>query len=799
MSKVPDLLLESKGIVQAPSTLLRAKGSLNDAVNVNCDAPGVIRSRQGFARQPNGFGGPVWKMVSTKQLGTDLLINFGSATLASGLKRGDGSAGTTTITGTITNTAANRMRCAVGHRNHYLTAADGMSRLETSFNLFRAGMPKGLGLDLNAGIPVLVGAPGVVVPDGSAVAFRTTLCKYDADNNLMEGAPSSRCVVYNNARTTGYAAGVTKNVACVAILPKANGTTATALDTTYFIRIYRSLTVAVGEPPDDMRLIYEAFLTAGDIAAGIAGTTDATPEAFRQLAPALHTNANDFGDDGIGGPGVAQANEPPPVGTDVALFQSCLWTADLTFKQILEFTILSTVAATGITAGDTITIAGQVYTCIAPGVPAARQFAVATVAAGSGISEALARTAQNLVEAINKNALNTLVYAFYVSQPGGLPGKIRLETRDYGSAFTAIASSGALAYRPNLVATSTSTAKTLGGGLMFSKPYLPDAFPPVNVIPVGRDDTKVLALQVLAESLFIFTDDGIYRLTGTSFNDWYLRKFDDFRLLGREMVVSCDGALYAFGRSGMAKVTESGVSYLSTSIEPLVLKVISQSTIDWIAQNGWAVAYVAQHKIVFGFPSGVTDRNAFWNLVFDTRLQAWTRWDFPREASGQQGRSTACVRQVDDVLYLGIWNPSGTDAWVFKEKRTYSAADYSDVDEAGVTQALQKTVKWNVTTAGATVVQNFDEFHLFFDGSDLFGAMGVPTAVSATFSSARNSKAVAMAPVVDLTSRTQVPQSLRTGNRVSAQVTHNVVGEYFGIEGGAVLEDASESSRTGTR
>ena len=44
--------------------------------------------------------------------------------------------------------------------------------------------------------------------------------------------------------------------------------------------------------------------------------------------------------------------------------------SDLLYPNAIELTLLSTVAATGLTAADTLTIAGITYTAIAPGATA---------------------------------------------------------------------------------------------------------------------------------------------------------------------------------------------------------------------------------------------------------------------------------------------------------------------------------------------------------------------------------------------------------------------------------------------
>ncbi len=230
------LRLECKGLILAPSELMRAPGGLIVADNVNIEAPGIIRSRQGFAKQTYAPGGPILSALSTKQLGTDLLVNHdfgGGGLVASALAYGDGSAAWTAINdssgsrSTVGNTPDQRMRGIVCQKNHYLTSSFGVRRLETNKVLFGAGMPKSIGFDLTglstgATLTTLVGGSGGFLADGGACAYRVTWCKKDQEGIVMEGAPSSKVVVYNKIGTTGYSGGNAQNVTCRIRLPKEN-------------------------------------------------------------------------------------------------------------------------------------------------------------------------------------------------------------------------------------------------------------------------------------------------------------------------------------------------------------------------------------------------------------------------------------------------------------------------------------------------------------------------------------------------------------------------------------------------
>lgn len=815
------VVLDVKGLVLAPGELSKASGSLTVANNVNVEAPGVIRSRNGHEKEATGIGGPLWKMTSTKELGVALLVNHGSGTVATGLKYGTGTSGWTSISGTFTNQPATRMQTAVGERNHYVTTDEGVRRIESNLAAAFAGMPKALALDL-AGVTVLSGAPGVVLPDTESVAYRVTWCKKDADGVEMEGAPSSRTVIYNNTRTSGFAGGVTKDITCRILLPTLTLTASSALTTDYYFRLYRSPNAPLGySPSDELNLVYEAFLTAGNITAGYVDVTDSTPEEFRKLGPTLYTNATLGGDDGVGGPGIAQSNNPPPRARDAVLYADCMFYADLLFPSALDLTLLSTVAGTGITAADTLTIGGITYTAIAPvatpGVlPANNEFMVFAVAGGSSASEALERTAIDLCRCINDSSTNTTTWAHYIANPRGLPGVIRLESRTNGASFTAVASAHGAAFRPSLAAAVSAQADTFRNGFAFSKAGQPDAVPAVNVGFLGRGDTELLRTLVLGESLFMFSDAGLYRLTGRSFADFSVQEFDlSFRLIGRELCCVCDDAIYAWGYQGIARITNAGVEYVSNAIEPKLLDIINtlsavtgvdpaQSAYTWLSAYAWSTAYTGRHKVIFAYPTSATDnnkKNCAAALVYDTRMQAWTTWTFSRgaDANSTQGYACGVARVFDDILYFGQWDNTGGDNKSFKERRAFVAADYKDDNYDQSNQAIVKTLTWAAMASAPELETHWDELHVLFDVSPTFAAWTTPTALTSTFTAdlASGSGAISIAPTAtSRMSRVLVPQAQRRSARMSITVQHSTASEYFGLEGLALVHLPGEGTAT---
>jgi hypothetical protein len=809
---VSKVVLGSKGIVLAPGELSRAPGALTTATNVNVEAPGVIRSRQGHQRLTVGPGGPIWKTVSTKELNTSLLVNYGSTTQATALKYGDGVAAWSTVSGTFTNDPEKRMQVAVGRRNHYITSNEGVRRVESDFSAAIAGMPSGLAPDLTIAAAVLSGTG--FLDDSESTSYRVTWCKKDAQGVIMEGPPSARVVVYNNTRTSGYASGVAKNVTLSVLLPKQTGTASTALTTSYFFRLYRSAEVEAGVvASDDMRLVYEAYLASGDITAGYVTVTDSTPDTVRELGPALYTNEGVGGDtDPSGLKGIQTANNPPPLARDVALFAGHMFYVDLQYPYSLTFTLLTTVAGTGLTAGDTLTIGGIVYTARAVGTAYANnEFLVYTVAGGNDQLEAMERTALSLCEAINKSTTNTTVWAHYAgsaeteSVSGVMPGTIRLESRTGWTSFAAIASAHGTAFRPSLAATVNSTTDVYPNGFAYSKRNLPDAVPRVHFGTIGRDDTAILRSVVLGDALYLFTDAGVYVLTGRDSSNFAVNEFDlSFRLAGRELVTVCDDAIYAWGLEGIARITSSGVEIISNAIEPLVQDRIKTLGLTWLSTYGWATSYRTRHRVMFFAPdeaTGDNPKNCKDALVYDTRMNAWTTWRFTAaNGSGKDaGYATGAVRVSDDILYFGQHRNSGGDAYLYKERLAYAAADYKDdtLDTSNV--GITKTVKWAAVATSPEMAAHWDELHLLYDVSATFTAWTTPTALVVSFTAdlASGSGNVALAPTAtSRMSRCLVPRAQRRSVRLEVRCDHDTAGEYFGLEGMALTHLDGEGTAT---
>ena len=108
-------------------------------------------------------------------------------------------------------------------------------------------------------------------------------------------------------------------------------------------------------------------------------------------------------------------------------------------------------------------------------------------------------------------------------------------------------------------------------------------------------------------------------------------------------------------------------------------------------------------------------------------------------------------------------------------------------------------VKWNAATETPETAAHWDEAHLLWEVNSVFSAWTTPTAATVIFTAdlASASTSLSLAPTaLSRMSRCLVPTAQRRSARLSVQVTHQTVSEYFGLEGMALIAMPGEGTAT---
>lgn len=706
------LTLKAKGLYTSPNEFSSVPdGAMVRANNVVIDVDGIVEPRRGNNRIrqfPSGSD-----RGSRYAIYQDTLI----ANWTGGYVGYDNGSSWTAYSGTYQHSSSTlaRLRFLNANNNLYFTTSAGTYKLDAyNGTPVLAGMFKGLDLELS-----LSGSSGFLSTANQA-AYRILWGIRDAQNNIITGAPSGRAVVINST-------GGSRDVALTTTIPS-------GITTSHFFQVYRSKAsggVAV-EPDDELGLVYENNPTAGEITAGVITFTDRTTDDLRgqtiYTAPSqdgiLQSNerppqADDFelfqncvvycntkskyrktftilacgGTSGIafndtitiaGVVYTAKGTEASATGY-YSLAATTTTTGDVangsptitnvassaglkvgrtiagtgipasTFIGAFTATTISMVDAAGVAVNGTATNAGVTLTTTTGGTPAQNIF----------------DTAQSLVRVINRYASNTLVYAYYLSAPGDLPGQILIEERGLGgSVFYLLASAHSTAFNPVLPTSGTTVAASnddLQDQIMISRSGKGEAVPLANTRRVGSANYPSRRVKKLRNSCFIFKEkDGIYRMTGNTPEDFAVELFDSSaNLIAPDTVAVVNNEIWCLTDQGVAVVTETGVSVVSRPIEDLILDTYG-TALDQVRYYSHAVGYETDRKYILFTVSTSGDTVATQAFVFNCFTRAFTRWPISKAAG--------LVSVFDDRMYLA----DGASSWTEKERKTRDYTDYVD-------------------------------------------------------------------------------------------------------------------------
>lgn len=705
------ILVKNKGLYTSPNELSSVPdGAMLRANNCIITVDNICEPRRGFDR------------VAELPLADDRYARFEFyqdqhlATWSLGKIGYKNSGVFTALTGTFNDpdSLLARRRFLLASSCLYLTTAAGVYKLDAyNGTPTLAGVPKGLDLNLS-----LSGSSGFMAT-ANQVAYRVLWGLRDAQNNLILGAPSGRANVANGT-------GSSRDVAVTFTVPS-------GITTSHFFQVYRSA-VSGGvsiEPDDELGLVYENNPSAGELTAGVVSFTDRTTDDLRGATiytalsqegiaqsndrPPMCQDFEEFESCIVyantstkhrktftilattGSAGIAFSDTISIAGTTytfegtentatgkIALYGSSTTTGDTTngnptitnVASILSARVGKAIAGTGIPASTFIgSIGASTF-----GLVNAAGVAVNATATNAGVTltltdgtpaQNIADTAASLVRVVNRYATNTLVYAYYLSAPGDLPGMVLVEERGLGGAsFALTASARGTAYNPVLPTSGTTVSSSnddFQNGLMFSKTEKSEAVPLSNVRRVGSANNAIRRVKKLRNSCFIFKDrEGLYRMTGTAPENFVIELFDSSaKLLAPDSLAVVNNQIWCLTDQGITVVTETGVSVVSRPIEDLILDQFGLA-LNAVKYYSFGVGYETERQYLLWTVSTSADTVASQCFVFNIFTQSYTRWPMTR--------TTGMVSPVDDKLYLG----SGSTFDLEQERKSRNYTDYVD-------------------------------------------------------------------------------------------------------------------------
>lgn len=296
---------------------------------------------------------------------------------------------------------------------------------------------------------------------------------------------------------------------------------------------------------------------------------------------------------------------------------------------------------------------------------------------------------------------NPSVYALKDEVAVGGDGGITFLAAHPGTSFTLWSETRGSAFVPDLSTSVTVEAVAKPGGLAWSAPEEPEAWPPANFTIVGKRDADILALVPTRDALLIWKTDGLYALTGVAPSSWSVREVDvSLRLVAPQCTCVLDGVCFALTDRGVVAATASGVQVVSGPIGAELrayTRLLPLGNTDH-KRAWWMVAHPRLGLVVLGVGEAADSDTTAAQYVFHARAGGrWSKWL----------RTDRCAA-YDPAEDRMVVSP-GVDGWALLYERSDedSAASYRDVTLGGPLSPIAASWSGSVATIAQSALDPY--------------------------------------------------------------------------------------------
>lgn len=228
-----------------------------------------------------------------------------------------------------------------------------------------------------------------------------------------------------------------------------------------------------------------------------------------------------------------------------------------------------------------------------------------------------------------------------------------------------VTTAGTTGVLTNLTTAVASDNEQKKNRIYYSKINQPEAVPLLNYFDVGSEEKAILRIFPLRDSLFVFKEDGLFRVSGeiAPFN---LALFDSSCIMiAADSLGIANNLIYNWTTQGISAVSESGVDILSRNIDIDILKLASSNFPDFKTIT-WGVGYDSDNSYTVYTNLDPSDTVATIGYRFSNLTNTWTTFD--------KTQTCGIINSTDDRMYMG----AGDVNFIEQERKTFTRLDYAD-------------------------------------------------------------------------------------------------------------------------
>lgn len=202
--------------------------------------------------------------------------------------------------------------------------------------------------------------------------------------------------------------------------------------------------------------------------------------------------------------------------------------------------------------------------------------------------------------------------------------------------------------------------------IYYSKPSQPEAVPILNYFDVGASNKEILRIFPLRDSLFIFKEDGLFRISGET-SPFSLSLFDtSFILLAPDSLAVCNSLIYGWTNQGIGTISEAGANQAIS--RPIDVDILKLSTTQYtnFKTSTFGVGYESDNAYLVWTVTKTDDTEATICYRYSNVTNSWTTFD--------KTNTCGIVHPTENRLYLG----AGDTNYMEVERKDFSRYDYAD-------------------------------------------------------------------------------------------------------------------------
>lgn len=175
--------------------------------------------------------------------------------------------------------------------------------------------------------------------------------------------------------------------------------------------------------------------------------------------------------------------------------------------------------------------------------------------------------------------------------------------------------------------------------LRWSRLNIPEAFPPLNTVPVGSRELPILALASAGETLYVLKEEGVWRVDGRTPGGLSLSKVTEAGLLHPSAVTVHDRSVFAWLDRGLVQISAGGIAQNLTE-GPIESDLRELQGALPVAPHGSGVFLTSLERegwLLLGVPASASAATTEWVYCLDMKTGGLTRWTPMATAAAEVG------------------------------------------------------------------------------------------------------------------------------------------------------------------